>query len=159
MKLLILSNFTFFPQCFPKAFLFNVLKWVYMKERGKSEMWLRWCRLWKYLRKRGENEEILIISISYFFHDDSLGCLVMIIKTSSTEPHSSVCSVADLRTGGRWFDPRLGQYSLRGLMLVIATFLSHRCPLFRHILCGKAASGLERILCGVLVEKTPGKHG
>ena len=30
-------------------------------------------------------------------------------------------SVADLRTGGRWFDPRLGQYSFRELMTVIAT--------------------------------------
>ena len=26
------------------------------------------------------------------------------------EPHSSVVSVADLRTGNIWFDPRLGQY-------------------------------------------------
>ena len=37
------------------------------------------------------------------------------------EPHISVGSVADLRTGGRWFDPRLGQYSFQGLMIVIAT--------------------------------------
>ena len=37
------------------------------------------------------------------------------------EPHSSVGSVADLRTGGRFFDPRLGQYSFRGLVIVIAT--------------------------------------
>ena len=27
------------------------------------------------------------------------------------------------------------------------------------VICGKAASGLERILYGVLVERTPGKHG
>ena len=27
-----------------------------------------------------------------------------------TKPHSSVGSVADLRTGGHWFDPRLGRY-------------------------------------------------
>ena len=33
------------------------------------------------------------------------------------------------------------------------TFLSHRCPLFRHRLYGKAASGLEKMLCGVLVKK------
>ena len=33
-----------------------------------------------------------------------------------TESHSSVGSVADLRTGGRWFDPRPDQYSLRGLV-------------------------------------------
>ena len=35
--------------------------------------------------------------------------------------HSSVGSVADLRTGGRWFDHRLGQYSFSGLMILIAT--------------------------------------
>ena len=39
----------------------------------------------------------------------------------STEPHSLVGSVQDLRTGGRWLDPWLSQYSLRGLMIVIAT--------------------------------------
>ena len=33
----------------------------------------------------------------------------------------SPSSVANLRAGGRWFDPRLGQYSFRGLMIVIAT--------------------------------------
>ena len=44
----------------------------------------------------------------------------------SAEPHNSVGSVADLRTGGRWFDPRLGQYSFRGLMIVIAAgFIPH----------------------------------
>ena len=37
-----------------------------------------------------------------------------------TEPHSSVGSIADLRTGGRWFDPLLGQYSFRGLMIATA---------------------------------------
>ena len=43
--------------------------------------------------------------------------------TLYAEPHSSVSSGADLRTGGRWFDPRLGHYSFRGLMIVIATGL------------------------------------
>ena len=37
------------------------------------------------------------------------------------KPNSSVGSVADLRTGGQWLDPHLGQYSFRGLMKVIAT--------------------------------------
>ena len=36
------------------------------------------------------------------------------------EPPSSVGSIADLRTGGRRFNPKLGQYSFRGLMIVIA---------------------------------------
>ena len=37
------------------------------------------------------------------------------------EPQSSVCSVADLRTGGCWYNPLLSQYSFPGLMIVIAT--------------------------------------
>ena len=37
------------------------------------------------------------------------------------EPHSSVACVADLRTEGSRFDPRLSQYSFQGLMKVIAT--------------------------------------
>ena len=39
----------------------------------------------------------------------------------SAEPHSSVGSVVDLRTGGRWFNPWLGQFSFLRLMIVIAT--------------------------------------
>ena len=44
-----------------------------------------------------------------------------ILKSSQPESHSSVCSVQDLRTGGRWFDPWLGHYFFRRLMIVIAT--------------------------------------
>ena len=84
--------------------------------------------------------------------------------TLKAEPNSSVGSVADLGTGGSWFDQRLGQYSFRGLTIVIATgfvlpSLTHCCPLFRQWSYGKAASGLERILCGVLVEGTQEKLG
>ena len=39
----------------------------------------------------------------------------------NAQPHSSVGSVQDLRTQGRWFDPRLSQYSFRELMTVLAT--------------------------------------
>ena len=31
----------------------------------------------------------------------------------NAEPHSSVDGIEDLRTGDRWFDHRLGQYSFR----------------------------------------------
>ena len=64
----------------------------------------------------------------------------------------------ELGIGGRWFDPRLSQYSVRGLTIVLPTylFLSHRCPLYRQFLCGKAASGLERILCKVVVKELHG---
>ena len=44
-------------------------------------------------------------------------------------PHSSVGSVAYLRTGGHWFDPRLGQYSFRELMIAIATGFIPLSPL------------------------------
>ena len=40
-----------------------------------------------------------------------------------------VVSVADLRTGGRWFNARLGQYSFRGLTIVIATGFIPLSPL------------------------------
>ena len=48
-------------------------------------------------------------------------CACNIIINRHTKDHSSVGGVADLRTGGRWFDPRLGQYSFQGLMIVMAT--------------------------------------
>ena len=45
------------------------------------------------------------------------------------EPHSSVGSVADMRMGGRWFNPHLVQYSFRGLMIIIATGFIPLSPL------------------------------
>ena len=48
-------------------------------------------------------------------HDHN-GCQPLLLSQ-----HSSVGSILDLRTGGRWFDPRLGQYSFEGLMIVIVT--------------------------------------
>ena len=58
--------------------------------------------------------------MSQFLHDnDDDYADAKVIATA--EPHSSVVSVADLRRGGRWFDIRLGQYSFRRLMIVIAT--------------------------------------
>ena len=70
------------------------------------------------------------------------------------ERHSSVGSVADLRTGGRWFNPRLGQYFFRGLMIVIATGFILLSPLsivstMVMLLESSQWYGLERILCGV----------
>ena len=48
---------------------------------------------------------------------------------NSAELHSSVGSVADLRTGSGWFYPRHGQYSFRGGMIVIATGFIPLSPL------------------------------
>ena len=63
-----------------------------------------------------------------------------------SSPHSSVGSVADLRTGGRWFDPRVSQYSFRGLMRVIATGFIPLSRCFDNGYVGKQPFGLERIL-------------
>ena len=44
-------------------------------------------------------------------------------------PYQSV-AMRTRETEGRWFDPRLGQYSFRGLMIVIATGFISLSPLF-----------------------------
>ena len=61
-----------------------------------------------------------------------------------------------------WFDPWHDNCSFLGLMIIIATglFLSYCCRFFWLLwLCGKAVRGMERILCGVVVKRTSGKHG
>ena len=60
----------------------------------------------------------------------SLLYIVRFLLNPRAEPHSSVGRVADLRTGDRWFDPQLGQYSFRGMMIVIATGVIPLSPLF-----------------------------
>ena len=76
-------------------------------------------------------------------------------KIGFAEPHSSVDSVANLRTGGSRFDPRLGQYSFRGLMIVAVTGLIPLSPLsvISTMVMWKSSQWLERIFCGVLVKK------
>ena len=54
-----------------------------------------------------------------FVYQGTLKFSLFLFQT--TEPHSLVGSVADLRTGGCWFGPQVGQYSFQGLMIVIAT--------------------------------------
>ena len=61
--------------------------------------------------------------------EKSRKCCYSQLSPVPAEPHRSVCSVPDLRTRGRWFDPRLGQYSFRGLMIVIATGFIPLSPL------------------------------
>ena len=66
------------------------------------------------------------------------------------EPYSTVSSAQDLRTEGRWLDPRLGQYSFRGLMIVIATGfipLSTLAIFSTMVVWERSHGGLERILC------------
>ena len=76
----------------------------------------------------------------------------------SAEPYSSVGSLQYLRTASLWFDP--GSANILFFLSIEDSHCddSHRCPLLRQWVCGKAASDLERIMCEVLVKRTPGKH-
>ena len=47
--------------------------------------------------------------------------LSSLILIYTAQPHSSDGKVPDLRTGDCWFNPRLDQYSFRGMMIVITT--------------------------------------
>ena len=62
-------------------------------------------------------------------------------------PISSVGSVADLRTGGPWVDPRLGQYSFPGLMIVIATGFIPLSPLSVVSTMWEGSQWLEKECC------------
>ena len=58
------------------------------------------------------------------FEDDIFDVVKMMMSTLDrvpAEPQISFSSVQDFRTGSGWFNPRLGQYSFQGLMMVIAT--------------------------------------
>ena len=80
-------------------------------------------------------------------------CSLLVCSRAS----SSVGSVRDLRTDGRWFDPRLGQYSFRGLMIVIATGFILLSPLsvVSTMVMWESSQWLGIILCGVLVNPFP----
>ena len=106
----------------------------------------------------------------YCSHPSNSLCILVVSVVSATssipvspaEPHSSVDSVQDFRTGGRWFDPRArpiffprinGSHCDR--IYYFLTFV--HC--FGNVYVGKAASGFERILCRVLVKGILGKYG
>ena len=67
------------------------------------------------------------------------------------EPHSSVGSVTDLRTGGRWFDPGLDQYSFRGLMIVMSKNRSSLTVVhcFDNGYVGKQPVAWKNIMCSI----------
>ena len=75
----------------------------------------------------------LVTNLQFVMKGGNTLCKVQLryhkVSLSRVEPHSSVGSVEDLRTGGRWYDPRLGQYSFRGLIIVIATGFIPLSPL------------------------------
>ena len=82
--------------------------------------------LWHYIGK-----VILLLGFLYIFIcslsflGDAFKLLGGKFKPSAA---TTTTTSSDLRTGGRWFDPLLGQYSLRGLMIVISTELIRPSP-------------------------------
>ena len=78
------------------------------------------------------------------------------------EPHSSVGRDADLRTGGSWFDPQLGQFPFGGLMIVIATGFIPLSPLsiVSTMVLWESSQWLEmNIVRSIQVKRIAGKHG
>ena len=71
------------------------------------------------------------------------------------------CCLLGLRTGGRWFDPRLGQYSFRGLMIVIATGFIPLSPLsvVLTMVMWESSHRLGKNTVRSAIKRTPGKHG
>ena len=75
-----------------------------------------------------DKANILLLSVLWSFKYGAFRSLFNLAKkqlceTIKADIHSSVGSKHDLRTGGRWFDLQLGQYSSRGLMAVSETGL------------------------------------
>ena len=82
-------------------------------------------------------------------------------RHSDAEPHSSVGSVQDLRTGGRMFNtrawpiffPRIDDSHCDRILSYLTAVHSFDNG------SGESSQWLERILCRVLVKKNPGKYG
>ena len=71
-------------------------------------------------------KQSLFSKVSVFFNN--LLCMIFLPNLFGYFSHkviaeslSAVGSAQDLRTGGRWLDPRHGQYPFRGFMIVILT--------------------------------------
>ena len=89
-------------------------------------------------------------------------CIVVSSLNSAGSPRSTVGGVGDLRTEGRWFEFPAWPIFSPGID-------DSHCDRIHSSLtivyCSgngyaeKAASGLQRILCGVLVKRIPGNHG
>ena len=105
-----LPAFSPFPTMFSKAFFFRVDKSRDCVVKSESS---------SYKNATGQGNQPT--SSVYSKRAMSLLEFICPILPEPAEPHSSVGRVADLRTGDCWFDSRLGQYSFKGLKIVIET--------------------------------------
>ena len=108
------------------------------KEENESDSDMEIC-LGKYRRHSGKGRKLWLPAFSLSSPFSAMVSKIFIaekvakpfvVKISSMTDLRSIIIIhvrslqiridrADLRTGGRWFDPRLGQYSFRGFMIVI----------------------------------------
>ena len=81
------------------------------------------------------------------------------VNFNIAEPHS----VQDIGTGGRWFDPQLGQYSVTGLMIVIVIEFGSSLStqsIVSTMVIWESSQQLGKNIVLVLVKRTPEvKHG
>ena len=108
------EQFLLFPQCFQKVCFPGVSKGIVVWE------WVNMIMKIHSTRDQTHNHHVSSLTHSPLSHPR---------RAPLAQPHSSVGSIQHLRTGGCWFDPRLGQYSLRGLMMVFATGFIPLSPL------------------------------
>ena len=111
-KLLVSSNFSFYH---------SVFKRLVLQTRENQGLFGRGLHAFPKCIDPGQSTQLCAI---YVVH---CGLRSFVPRAKS---HSSVGSVADLKTGDRWFNPRLGQYSFPGLMIVIATGFFSPSPLY-----------------------------
>ena len=74
---------------------------------------------------------------------------------------TSVGSVADFSTGGRWFDSRLGQYSFHGLMIATETGFIPVSPMsvVSIMVMWESSQWFRKNIVRSTDKGTPEKHG
>ena len=108
------EQFFLFPQCFQKTCTADTQKpgliWERVKKKKLNALKFSPVKTIIITKKN------LRVLLSFINTKKSFENIMLKEKTLFScrvaEPHSSVGSVADLRTGGRWFDSRFGQYSI-----------------------------------------------
>ena len=83
------------------------------------------------------------------------------VNASPCPTVSAVGSEQNLRIGGRWLDPRLGQYSFQGSVIVIATGFIPHSPLsivLTMVYVGKHPVAWKEHCAEYWLKRAPGKH-
>ena len=79
--------------------------------------------------KLKSRENMILIELFLLYQGDKLSTGMVPVFPPSPIAQSVALWTLVFRTGGRWFDPRLGQYPFQGLKIVIATRFISLSPL------------------------------